>query len=239
MTAWPKPASDLTPEEEKIQDDWQHFWHEINRTKYSAVAEFGHRYVVSRRDAVWGGNAPRVRTLEIGPGLGEHLNYEGLADNQWADYTAVELRENMAATLRKAWPKLQVAVGDCQAQLDLPAGSFDRIVAIHVLEHLRNLPGFLREARRLLTREGRLVAVLPCEGGFGYSLGRRVSSQHIFEKRYQLPYGRFIKSEHPNTLAEVLEALDEQFVRRDTEWWPLKVPSLHMNLCVGLDMSPR
>lgn len=233
MTAWPKPASDLTPEEERIQDDWQQYWHEINRTKYSAVTEFGHRYVVSRRPP------GRVRTLEIGPGLGEHLNYEKPGDGEWGDYTAVELRENMAAELRKAWPKLDVAVGDCQAQLPFAPGSIDRIVAIHVLEHLRNLPGFLREARRLLKREGRLVAVLPCEGGLGYALGRRVSSQYHFEKRYRRPYGRFIRAEHPNTLAEVLEALREQFDTVHSEWWPLKVPSIHMNLCVGLDLAPR
>ncbi len=232
MTAWPKPPSDLSPEEESIQDDWQHYWHEINRSKYSAVTEFGHRYVVSRRRG-------RERTLEIGPGLGEHLHYEKLRDHEWADYTAVELRENMATELRKAWPKLDVTIGDCQGELPFEAGRFDRIVAIHVLEHLRNLPGFLSEARRLLSPRGRLVAVLPCEGGLGYSLGRRVSSQYIFERRYKRPYRRFIRAEHPNTLREVLLALREQFAFEHTAYWPLKVPSVDLNLCVGLDMRPR
>ena len=56
-------------------------------------------------------------------------------------------------------------VSDCQQRMDFPDGFFDRYLAIHVLEHLPNLPGAVREAWRLLNKErGRMLVVIPTEG---------------------------------------------------------------------------
>jgi 2-polyprenyl-3-methyl-5-hydroxy-6-metoxy-1,4-benzoquinol methylase len=35
-------------------------------------------------------------------------------------------------------------------------------MAIHVLEHLPNLPAAVRELRRLVKEDGRLIAMIPC-----------------------------------------------------------------------------
>ena len=47
--------------------------------------------------------------------------------------------------------------------------------------------------------------VIPCEGGFGYSIGIKFSVQRIFEKRYQQPYKWFIEREHVNVAQEILD----------------------------------
>ena len=140
----------------------------------------------------------------------------------------------MAAVIAQARPGISTHVGDVEQGLDVPDASFDRVIAIHVLEHLRNLPPALDEVRRVLKPGGLFEVVIPCEGGLGYALGRRVTSQRVFEKRYNMSYDWYIKSEHFNVPSEVVGELDARFVRRRSAWWPLKVPSVHLNLCLGL-----
>src|SRR5437879_11379988 len=140
-----------------------------------------------------------LTTLEIGAGLGEHLNYEKLSENQQKNYVALELRETMAEQIKSRFPNVQTVVGDCQQTLPFPDGYFDRIIAIHVLEHLPNLPAAIKEMYRLCNKQqGVFSIVIPCEGGLAYSLARKISAQRIFEKRYKQSYKWFIEREHVN-----------------------------------------
>ena len=50
-------------------------------------------------------------------------------------------------------------VADCQQRLPFEDGSFDRALAIHVLEHLPNLPAAVAEIHRLLKPSGRFVVL--------------------------------------------------------------------------------
>ena len=68
---------------------------------------------------------------------GEHLLYENY---QQGEYFALELREDLANSLESRFPGIQVIVGDCQQRIDAADESFDRVLAIHVLEHLADLP---------------------------------------------------------------------------------------------------
>ena len=74
--AWPKFIPPLTPEQQRIRDDFMQHWHEVLPTKYSFVDDFNHGYVVE--------HAPRnfLRTLEIGAGIGGHIPYEKLSPEQ-------------------------------------------------------------------------------------------------------------------------------------------------------------
>ena len=143
----------------------------------------------------------RVSTVlwRLGAGVGEHLFYERLTSRQESDYCALELRENMAADIRIRFPRVQTIVGDCQQRLNFEDGYFDRILAVHVLEHLPNLPAAVEEMYRLSDKQrGVFSVVIPCEGSLAYSLARRLSAQRIFEKRYQQSYRWFIAREHIN-----------------------------------------
>ena len=95
-------------------------WHEVLPRRYGIVERFNHSFPVRH-------SRPGFRaTIEIGAGLGEHLSYEQLSAEQERNYVAVELRENMAARLSEAHPRVQTIVGDCQKRLPFEDGSFDR-----------------------------------------------------------------------------------------------------------------
>ncbi len=231
---WPKIIPPLTPAQQAISDDFVRYWHEVLPRRYGLLDDFNHGYAVK--------HAPEefTRTLEIGAGLGTHLEYERLTPEQERDYVALELRENMAAGIRQRFPRVQTCVGDCQERLPFPDGHFDRVLAIHVLEHLPNLPAALREMHRLC-RAGRGVfsVVIPCEGGLAYGLARRFSAQRLFEKRYRQSYEWFIRREHLNTPDEILAVLDRHFETIHRAWFPLGIASVALNLCIGLTLRPK
>jgi SAM-dependent methyltransferase len=230
---WPKTFPALTPEQEAIRDDFMRHWHEVLPRRFGIVDRFSHRYPVRRAPARF------RRTLEIGAGLGEHLAYERLDGVQRAGYVALELRPNMVSEIARRFPDIEARVGDCQTRLDFPDGHFDRIVAVHVLEHLPDLPAAVRELRRLCDpRGGMLQAVIPCEGGLAYGLARRISAQRIFERRYRQPYRWFIEREHLNRPGEILEELRPAFRVEHRAFFPFPFPSVALNLCIGLTLRP-
>jgi SAM-dependent methyltransferase len=234
-TTWPKVLPPLTPEEERTYDAFVKQWHEVLPRRYGMLERFNHSFPV-------GASLPGFkRTLEIGAGLGEHLHHEKLTAEQRREYHTLELRENMAEALRAEHPGVQAMVGDCQQRLDFPDGHFDRYIAIHVLEHLPDLPACVREARRLLDPErGQLLAVIPCEGSPAYTLARRVSAQRIFERTYGMPYGPFIAREHINRPAEIIAELERHFVVQRRRFFPLAfAPRVAPNLVIGLALRPR
>lgn len=227
---WPKQLPALTPEQERVREDFMTYWHEVLPRRYGVIERFNHGWPAKTA-------RPAERTLEIGAGLGEHINAE--PEFARSGYVASELRPEMAAIIEERHPDVQTVVADCQQRMPFDDAAFDRVLAIHVLEHLPNLPAALTEIRRVLKPTGRFVAVIPCEGGLAYSLARRISAQRIFEKRYGMSYDWFIKSEHINVPREIVEECRADFrvVRR--RHFPLVVPVTTLNLVIGLELAPR
>lgn len=235
MSTWPKTLPPLTEEQERIHDDFMKRWHEVLPQRYGIVERFNHTFPARHSRPGF------KRTLEIGSGLGEHIHYERLTAEQEREYHALELRENMAEQIRANHPRVQTIVGDCQGRLDFPDGHFDRYLAVHVLEHLPDLPSCLAEAWRLLDpRRGQLLVVIPCEGSPAYSLARRISAQRIFERTYGVPYGPFISREHINRPHEILTELRRWFTIEKRRFFPLPfIPAVAPNLCIGIALRPR
>jgi SAM-dependent methyltransferase len=232
---WPKTFPSLTPEDKAVFDDFMKVWHEVLPGRsFTAIERFNHLFPVKY-------SLPGFhRTIEIGAGLGEHLRYERLSPEQERSYCAVELRENMAQQIRARHPRISVIVGDCQAPLPFPDAHFDRYIAVHVLEHLPNLPACIAEAWRLLDKQrGRLLIVIPCDPGVAYSFARRISAQRLFERRYHRPYAPFITREHINRPAEIFAELEPYFLVERRRYFPLLLPIKSANLCIGAVLSPR
>ena len=231
---WPKQFPPLTAEQEWISNDFMKYWHEVLPKRYGKVDEFNHRYPVKTAPPNF------LRTLEIGAGLGEHLHYESLTLDQEANYVAVDIRENMVAEIRHQFPRITAIIGDCQERLDFADDYFDRILAIHVLEHLPNLPAAVCELHRLCDKNhGVLSIVIPCEGSFSYTLARRISAQRIFEKRYKQSYRWLIEREHINKPQEIFEELAPYFQLKKSTYFPIPFKVEFCNLCIGATLVPK
>ncbi len=232
MPTWPKIFPPLSPEQERIRDDFVKLWHQV-LPRYRAIERFNHRYPLRV------GGAFR-RTLEIGAGIGEHLEYERLTPQQEREYYCLELRENMSAEIRRRFPRVQTITGDCQRRLPFPDGFFDRVLAIHVLEHLPNLPAAVEEIYRVCDKQrGCFSVLIPCEGGLAYTLARRATAQRVFEKTYRQPYRWFIEREHLNRPAEILGVLRPFFEVANRRFFPFRIPAVFCNLVIGLTLRPR
>jgi SAM-dependent methyltransferase len=231
---WPKQIPVLSKNQQRIQDDWQQYWLDYSAKKYSGLIDFGHKYVVKHSPKEF------IRTLDVGAGLGEHLHYECLNRKQTLGYHALEYRSGIAKILCKHWPGIKVIVGDCQCRLPFQSGFFDRILAIHVAEHLNNLPAFFKEVVRLVNpKSGKFLVVLPSEGGWAYNLARQLTSKRLFQKRYGIPYEPLIRSEHINTLPEIMDEIKKYFIIEHCQWWPVRIPFWKVNFCLGLCLRPK
>jgi SAM-dependent methyltransferase len=228
---WPKQVPVLSPEQLIAREQWMRLWHEVLPNRFGLIEKFNHGFPAKQLERSAGA---RTRTLEVGAGLGEHAAWEDLSAQE---YIMLEYREDWAEGLRARHPGLTSLHGDIQAQLDFPAGSFDRVIAIHVLEHLPDLPSALREIFRLLSPGGQFDIVIPCEGGWAYELARKISSERMFKKHFGMEYKPIIQAEHINTYPEILEELARLPWRRTvTRHFPLAIPPWHANLCVGLQV---
>jgi SAM-dependent methyltransferase len=225
---WPKRLPDFTAEEQRVRDAFMARWLEYLPRRGGFVERFNHGYPLR------GGTNAR-RTLEIGAGLGAHLEFEDLERQQ---YYAVELRDELARSLGERFPTVTTLVADCQKRLPFDDGFFDRVLATHVLEHLPDLPAALDEVARVLAPDGRFVAVIPCEGGLLYSLARRLTSKRLFEREFGRDYDWFIRYEHINLPWEIEGELATRFRIDDSRYFPFRVPSVKANLVIGLTMRP-
>ena len=225
----------MTSEQKRISDEFMKLWHQELPSRFRFVEDFNHSFPVKN-------SRPGFRTsIEIGAGLGEHLHYEKLTPVQEAGYVAVELRENMAAEIRRRFPRVRAITGDCQARLDFADGYFDRYIAVHVLEHLPDLPACIREAYRLLDKKrGQMLVVIPCEGSPAYSLARKISAERVYNRHFSGGYDWLISREHINRPHEILAELKPYFTIERKVLFPLPfLPFVLNNLCIGLSLKPR
>jgi len=228
-TRWPKPRVVLTEAERSALERWYQDWMPNFHQTFSVVHRFNHHFVASL--PLPAAREGRLRTLEIGGGSGDHVRLEDLSKQ---DYYAVELRPEFLETLAGLIGKDHCVLGDVQDGVPWPDAYFDRVIAIHVLEHLHDLPLALKEIERVLKPGGVFDIVLPCEAGALYWFARQISSKRMFEKEFDVSYERIIKSDHVNTYAEVEAELERRFDVRVKRFFPFAVPSVHANICVGL-----
>ncbi|MGH7361217.1 MAG: class I SAM-dependent methyltransferase [Candidatus Methylomirabilales bacterium] len=104
------------------------------------------------------------RLLDVGCGSGKFLRQMGAVG--WR-LTGIEVDAEAAARAREVTPN--VFVGD-PTEAPFPEGSFDLITAFHVIEHLPDPLGALRNLVRWLAPGGLLIVEVPNAAGWGARL---------------------------------------------------------------------
>jgi len=233
MNKWPKSMNALSREERCARDEFMKLWHETLPRKYSIIEKFNHSYPLRSKKKT------EERILEVGAGLGEHIHYE-VPD--WKEYCCVEMRPEMAEVIvNKYGSGVKVVVQDCQKEMPFENNYFDRVLAIHVLEHLPNLPACIKEIWRLLRKDGIFSVCIPCEGGLAYRIARAISAKRVFQKHFpDLDYEKVVvANEHINLPAEIIDETVKLFDIVDKRFFPLVVPLVNLNLVIGINFRPK
>jgi len=222
---WPKKLPPLSPAQAAIVEEFVRDWLQAV-AHYGIIDRFNHHYPLRHLPA------GDFRTLELGAGMGRHVPFEPL-DRQ--EYHCIEQVPRMAEDIRRTYPTVTTVTGDCQQRLPYEDGYFDRVIVIHVLEHLTNLPAALAEAHRVMRPGAIFSAVLPCDPGLAYELARKISAERLFRAKFHMPYRWLARREHINSPAEITSEIGKRFDIFDTEYFPLRVlPVTHLNLCIGV-----
>jgi SAM-dependent methyltransferase len=221
----------LSAEQLAIRDDYMRSWLEILPGKWFGIVEkFNHGYPLRTFRS-------GCRTLEIGAGIGSHLQWENYKEQE---YYALELRQELCERIASTYPEVHTVAADCQERLPWENKFFDRVTAIHVLEHLPNLPAALAEIHRVLKNDGVFSVVIPCEGSFATSTARNLSSRRFFEKKYTTSYDWLIGSEHINLPYEIFEEIERFFNIRHFKYYPFfMIPFSFCNLFIGITLLKK
>lgn len=118
--------------------------------------------------------APYENILDFGCGSGVMLPYLSSISDQ---VTAMDLDLLPIQSVQKYIPlpkNVEVKDATKTSITDLPANSFDLIIALDVLEHVHDLPKTLSELLALLKPNGQLIVSGPTENIL-YRLGRKVA----------------------------------------------------------------
>lgn len=232
---WPKEMPVFTEEQKKIKDDFMHRWLEVLPKKFGVMEIFNQNYPASMFKKKDRFRKKHWNTLEIGGGLGSHIPFE---DMKCQSYTVLELRQNLLDTLSEKYKNINGILGDCQS-VYAEKNSYDRVIAIHVLEHLPNLPKALEQMHYVLREDGVAHVVIPCEGSLAYTICRKISAERLFHKWYHMDYGWLIRSEHINLPYEIIREIEQYFEIRHKRYFPFPVPFLFCNIAIGMTLYPK
>ena len=161
--------------------------------------------------------------LEIGGGKFPHIlhNLSGNWKKVTVDVSSEDVRDE---------GRLLKVTGNASS-LPFSNTTFDRIVAIHSLEHILNLDQTCHEFSRVLKTGGILSVILPCDPGFLWSIAQLFSRQQVGMSRKEYDY--FLANQHVNPVYNVLAILNFHYVQKHLDYYPLTIlPFRHLNFTI-------
>ncbi|WOZ79005.1 class I SAM-dependent methyltransferase [Kosakonia sacchari] len=170
------------------------------------------------------------QVLEIGAGTGEHTKF---IKHNFANYVVSDMDEK---TLEIAKQKIEesdrhkfsFSVQKGQA-LQYADESFDRVIAAHVLEHINQPHLAIKEWCRVVKNGGTLSILLPTDPGIAWRIGRMLGPRKHAHAA-GIAYDYVMAREHVNSCVNLMSLLRHYFPERKEAWWPLRIPSVDVNL---------
>jgi len=192
----------------------------------SFVMRASHRLVENRFDE----KTNFGRVLEVGAGTGEHLAFVRHTFEEYIltdlDPKTLEVAERKVAVRHDDRVRFETQTGDC---LSYPDNSFDRLVAVHVLEHIYKPHLAIKEWYRVLKHGGVLSILIPTDPGLAWRLGRHLGPRKNASTQ-GLAYDYIMAREHVNSCNNLIAFLRHYFPDAKEAWWPSPIPSIDLNL---------
>ena len=206
---------------------------------YKSINWFNHNFVSTTSPT-----SAETKILDIGGGNGVHRFYELCAACNYylLDVNDTALREAELALNKDVvddYHMVNIIKHDVQERLPFEDKFFDKVVSVNSLEHIARLDDLFNEVKRVLKNDGRFCSVFPCEGGSLFKLGQRFTVAGKFKKMTGLDYFDYIKSEHVNDCRSIINKLKEHFKVKHIIYFPMMVPSVDVNVSVGVTVVKK
>lgn len=169
--------------------------------------------------------------LEVGAGSGHHYNF---IEDKDVRYILTDASDEMLAVSSSrhaqavAAGKLVIEKQDA-SRLSYADGSFDRLIATHVLEHMPNPVAVLQEWNRVVRKGGLISLVLPCDPGMAWRLGRHFGPRKN-ATRLGLPYDYVQAADHVNAIYNLVVFIRYHFEQISELWYPARIGLPDINL---------
>lgn len=167
------------------------------------------------------------KVLEIGAGCGEHTQFirHGFEEYHLTDMNAacLGIAKNNLNNLAKYHFSVQGEI-----DLNYRDDEFDRLIAVHVLEHIYRPHLVLREWKRVIKPGGKISVLIPCDPGVLWRIGRIFARKK--HTKLNLNYDYIMAREHVNPCNNLVVLLKHTFPDARTIWWPTHIPSMDINL---------
>jgi ubiquinone/menaquinone biosynthesis C-methylase UbiE/uncharacterized protein YbaR (Trm112 family) len=168
-------------------------------------------------------------TCDLGCGNGFHVPY--FAGDR-SRLVGVDIRRESLKKCREHDRDMILIQADLTA-LPFADKIFTDMLSIYALEHIYHLAAASNEIERVLMQGGNFYVGLPCEGGLAWNLGRKFTSERTMSKRYNVDYKKYIRLEHCNDAADILQLFSQKMTPRRRTYFPLTLmPLISANLTV-------
>ncbi|MDB4797087.1 class I SAM-dependent methyltransferase [bacterium] len=177
------------------------------------------------------------RVLEVGAGTCEHLVF---VKHTFGEYIMTDLDQ-------KALDVAKEKLGDRTAHsvkfekqnatdLDYPDDSFDRVIGVHILEHLYQPHLAIKEWYRVLRDGGVMTILIPTDPGVAWRLCRYLGPRRRALKA-GIPYDYIMAREHVNPCNNLITFIKYYFPEGKGTWWPLPIALVDVNLFYAFNIK--
>lgn len=174
------------------------------------------------------------KVIEVGAGSGVHLSF---VKHAYDEYLMTDGSIQMLNVAKKKYlnnDKVKFSVSNA-SDLEYADNTFDRLIASHVLEHLKEPHSVLKEWNRVVKPGGVISIVLPCDPGMLWRLGRNFGPRKKAESA-GIPYDYIMAREHINSITNLRALINYYFDKINERWWPTPIRLTDINLiyCVNI-----
>jgi ubiquinone/menaquinone biosynthesis C-methylase UbiE len=209
-------------------DDSQYYYINSNPI-FNSIHNSSHRYI-----SKWNEESSQKKwVLDVGCGQGYHWNFIKNTKN----FVGLDIRLESLIKAKQKFPNSFFIQADI-LHLPFKNESINSAISIYALEHIYWLKESIAELSRILKKNAIFYVGLPCEGGYAWNTGRKLTSERVLSKKYNLNYKKYIALEHCNEAKNIVSSLQKKFEILERKFFPFSfLSSINFNLTISLALK--